>query len=442
MEDQYIGFRENTDAVSAQKVGSKVIQSQREIPILTETDVLVVGGGPSGVVAAIAAARQGVNVTLVERYGHLGGLATGGLVLYLDGYWDGERSVIRGIGGEIADRLEELGGLTRPSPGRDGTADPELFKYLLLDMIRGAGVDLILHCWAFEAIANEEDLKGVVTLSKSGIQAILAKVVIDASGDGDVFASAGAGFHEAQRGIGLPFRMGGVDIQKAKKFQKENPERYKELMGEIVEKGGFAGLGMAAVHRDVIWCNNWGNVLSAIDVRDLTRAEIEAREAIMTTTQFLKEHLPGFSNAFLLETAPQIGVRESRLLEGEYTLTLDDMNSDTSFDDAIANLGIVPQYYAKSSDKTGKGLDIPYRCLIPKEIDSLIVTGRCISTDHPTQDFIREIPRCFTLSHAAGIAAGFAVKTGDQPRNGDVSDLQKQLLQENAYLGDKFTLSD
>ena len=429
MLERCIGYNENADAVPARKVKKKVIQLEKEVPVLTETDVLVAGGGPSGFVAAVAAARQGVRVTLVERYGHLGGLATGGLVLYLDGYWDGECSVIRGIGGEVADRLEEIGGMTRPAPGRDGTADPELLKHIALNMVREAGVDLVLHCWAYEAIANEKNVRGAVTLSKSGRQAILAKVVIDASGDGDIFASAGAAFHESQRGIGLPFRMGGVDTERARQFQRENPQIYKGLMDEVRSRGGFAGIGDEAVHEGVIWWNNWGSVLSAIDVRDLTRAEIEARIAIMTTVQFFKENIPGFENSFLLETAPQLGVRASRLLLGEYTLTYDDMKRCATFDDAIAHFGIV-------FEKKGNGYDMPYRCLIPAEINGLIAAGRCISTDHPTQDHVRVIPNSFALGHAAGTAAGLSVKTGVQPRDLDISHLQRQLTKAGAYLGD------
>ena len=350
-------------------------------------------------------------------------------MLTLCGYWDGERSVVRGIGGEIADRLEERGGMTRPAPGRDGTVDPELLKYLALDTICEAGVDLILHCWAFEAIANERDVQGAITLSKSGRQAVLAKVVIDASGDGDIFASAGAAFHEAWRGIGLPFRMGGVDTEKARQFQRENPQQYKELMDEVRRRGGFAGIGTKAIHKGVIWWNIHGPVLDALNPRDLTNAEIDGRKAIMITVQFVRENLQGFENSFLLETAPQLGVRESRLLVGEYTLSHDDMQRNATFDDVIAHSGIVHQ-------NKGKGFDIPYRCLIPKDVSGLIATGRCISTDHPTQEYVRVIPNCFALGHAAGTAAALAVKTGIQPRDLDICDLQKQLLTEGAYLGE------
>jgi hypothetical protein len=147
----------------------------------------------------------------------------------------------------------------------------------------------------------------------------------------------------------------------------------------------------------------------------------------MTTVTFLQENLPGFENSFLLETAPQLGVRESRLLVGEYTLTHDDIKKYATFDDAIAYLGLL-------FEKKGNGFDVPYRCLIPKEIDGLIATGRCISTDHPVQDHIRVIPKCFALGHAAGTAAGLAAKAGLQPRKLDVSDIQKQLLKEDAYL--------
>jgi hypothetical protein len=167
-----------------------------------------------------------------------------------------------------------------------------------------------------------------------------------------------------------------------------------------------------------------------LDVRDLTRAEIEAREAIMITVRYLKENHPGFEQAFLLETAPQLGVRESRLLLGEYTLTHDDIQQQATFDDVVAHAGILFK-------DEGKGFDIPYRCLVPEEMGALIVAGRCISTDHSAQDHIRVIPPCFALGHAAGVAAGLAVRAGVQPKTLAVASVQEQLIKEGAYLGAK-----
>lgn len=436
MRDRYIGFKKNQNAFHSIAVGNKVIQPERDVPLLAQTDVLVVGGGPAGLAAAIAAGRQAVKVTLVERYGHLGGLATGGLVLYLDGYWDGEQTAIRGIGTEIADRLHQMNGLTREEPGRNGTADPEALKYLALQMVREAGVDLIQHCWAFESIIDGGDVAGAITMSKSGLQAIKAKVVVDASGDGDIFASAGAAFLEGQRGIGLPFRLGGVDIETADRFQKDKPQEFKQLMDMIRSKGGLDGMGMPAVRNGVVWCNSWGPVQSAIDVRDLTDAELTVRDKINITVEFAQKNIPGYSNAFLIDTASQLGVRESRMLDGVYSLDSTDLKTCPEFDDSIAYMGRATAAVPASSPKKPFGLRVPYRCLLPKEIDGLLVTGRCISTDHEVQGVIRVIPKCFALGHAAGTAAGLTVKQGVEPKNLDVRILRSHLLDEGAYLGD------
>ena len=427
MLDRYIGYQKNESAVSARYSGGRVLEPQRDLPVLAETDVLVTGGGPAGIAAAIAAARQGVRVTLVERYGHLGGLATGGLVLFLDGMWNGRQTVIRGIGEEIADRLYDMGGLDRPEPGKDGTVDAELLKFLALKMVLEAKVDLILHCWGTGAIMEDPLVRGITVQSKSGAQAILSKVVVDASGDGDIFASGGAAFHEAQRGIGLPFRMGNVDWEKAREFRKKNPAQYNDLMVQAKYAGGFTGIGHPAVLDGVIWWNNWGDVRSTIDVRDLTRAEIEAREAISATVKFAKERIPGFEDAFLLETAPQLGVRESRMLEGLYTLTKEDLKREVVFEDSVAQV---------ARGKSGKSFGVPYRCFVPKILDGLLATGRCISVDHYTQEPTRLIPACFATGQAAGVAAALAVKSHIEPRHVDVLALRGQLEQENAYVGE------
>jgi hypothetical protein len=272
---------------------------------------------------------------------------------------------------------------------------------------------------------DESRVCGIAVMSKSGPQAILAGVTIDATGDGDVFASAGVPFHEGQRGIGLPFRMGNVDIKRVEQFRKENPDEYRSLMSSLKEAGGLAGTGHSAVHPGVIWWNNWGKVRSCLDVSDLTQAEIDARDAIKITAAFMKEHYPGFEDAFLMETAPQLGVRESRQLDGIYTVTESDVKSGSTFTDGVAQVAI---------GKSGTNFGVPYRCLLPVEKEGLLAAGRCISVDHYAQEPTRLIPACFSIGHAAGTAAAMSVLRGIGPRDLDAAALRRQLSEEKAYI--------
>jgi ribulose 1,5-bisphosphate synthetase/thiazole synthase len=394
-------------------VNGKVIQPQRELPILDETDVLVVGGGSAGVVAAIAAKRAGARVTLVERYGHFGGLWTGGLVLLITGHIiKGGKQVCQGIGEEIMRRLEKMdGAIIDRKPGSKPTVDAEAVKYLMVEMTEEAGVKVLLHCWATDAIVEGHTVRGAVFESKSGRQAILAKVVIDATGDGDIFAAAGAAFEHRSHNIGLVCRLGNLDrVDPARAARAPKPKH----------------LGARTPIPGVHWVNMHGPEVDGLDVATLTRMEMSHRKFIWKNLQETRR-TPGYEQVYLVETAPQLGVRITRVLHGLSTVKFSDVRAGTRFPDSVGVGG------ADSGDH-GEW-QIRYGALVPLKVDGVLAAGRCISAELHMADLVRLIPNCFVTGHAAGVAAAVAVRNKCTPRDVEVTQVQKILRQQEAYLG-------
>ncbi len=395
-------------------VGGKVIQPQRELSVLHTTDVLVVGGGSAGVAAAVAARRAGADVTLVERYGHFGGLWTGGLVLVVIGHIvKGGKQVCQGIGEEMMRRLEKLdGGIIDRRPGVNPTIDAEALKYVMVEMVEEAGLKVFLHCWGVDAILSGNEVRGAVFESKSGRQAILAKVVVDATGDGDLFAAAGAEFEHRSHNVGLVSRVGNIDeIDRAKAASAKS--RPRRLGGHTPAPG-------------VNWVNLVGPEVDGLDVATLTRMEMNHRKFIWRDLQKTRR-MPGYEKLFLVETAPQLGVRITRVLNGLRTVTLADLKAGTRFPDVVAVGG--------SSTGLHGEWQVPYGALVPKKIDNVLAAGRCISAEMRMADLVRLIPNCFATGHAAGVAAAVAVKDGCRPRDVEVAKVQKILREQEAYLG-------
>lgn len=393
--------------------GGKVIQPQRELPVLHTTEVLVVGGGPAGVAAAIAARRAGAEVTLVERYGHFGGLWTGGLVLLVIGHIvTGGQQVCLGIGEEMLQRLEKLdGGIINRRPGMNPTVDAEALKYVMVEMIDEAGVKVFLHCWGVDAILDGPHVRGAVFESKSGRQAILAQVVVDATGDGDVFAAAGAEFEHRSHNVGLVSLVGNIDrIDPARAAKGPRPRR----------------LGGPTPVPAVNWVNLIGPEVDGLDVATLTRMEMNHRKFIWRDLQKTRR-LAGYEKLYLAQTAFQLGVRITRVLQGVETVTLDDLKAGTRFPNVVAVGG--------SSNGSHGPWQVPYGALVPRRIENLLAAGRCISAEIRMADLVRLIPNCFATGHAAGVAAAVAVKDRCRPREVDVAKVQNILRQQGAYLG-------
>jgi ribulose 1,5-bisphosphate synthetase/thiazole synthase len=398
---------------SASLVDGKVIQPQRQLPVLHQTDVLVVGGGSAGVCAAIAAKRAGVDVTLVERYGHFGGLWTGGLVLLIIGHiLKNGKQVCQGIGEEMMRRLEKMdGGIINRRPGVNPTVDAEAAKYLMVEMVEEAKIKILLHCWGADAIVNGDAVHGAVFETKSGRQAILAKVVVDATGDGDIFAAAGAEFEHRAHNIGLVSRIGNldrVDAEKAKRAPK--PKR----------------LGGATPVPGVNWVNLIGPEDDGLNPDVLTRLELNHRKFIWKGMQALRK-TPGYENAYLTETAPQLGVRITRVLAGLNSVRLSDLKAGKKFPDVVGVGGAAGGDHGE--------WQIPYGSLVPVKVDNLLAAGRCICAEMKMADLVRLIPNCFVTGHAAGAAAAVAVQDKCRPREVELSKVQKVLRQQEAYLG-------
>ena len=397
-------------------VDGKVIQPERPLPVFAETDVLVVGGGPAGFAAAVSAARAGAKTMLMERYGYFGGLWSGGIVLVVISTHVKENGelvqVMRGVGGELCERLSKIdGAIINHEPGKHNpTTDPEATKFMMDEMIAEAGVNVVLHSWATDVVMEGNAVRGVVFESKSGRQAVLAKVVVDATGDGDVFAAAGAAFEQRLHAIGLVHRLGNVD---------------RADMAQL-KTAGFKSLGSAEPLSSVRWINLRGPSTDGLDVKELSRLEMEHRRAIWNRVQKLR-NTPGGDKLFLLQTAPQLGVRTTRLLAGVAQLTAADAKAGKKFADVVGVGG--------AQGANHGGWPIPYGALVPQKLDGLIAAGRCISCDTKWVEDMRLIAACLITGHAAGAAAAVAVQAKCQPRAVDVAKVQEVLRKQNAYLG-------
>jgi hypothetical protein len=434
------------------------VEPAREIPVFAETEVLVVGGGPAGCAAAVSAARAGARVVLLERYGYLGGLSTGGLVIWIDRMtdWDG-RQVIAGFARDILDRLPK-DGVAGAAPADWGSKDPQLNAYwrqrlgsfrdtvtwspvldpewLKLESLRMAlelGVTPVFHALAATPILADGAVRGVVFESKEGRQAIYASVVVDATGDGDMFSRAQAAYasdvdeKSMHHSVNVAWMWAGVDMNRWIAFRTEQAEEFQKKMELGREQLGELDRPYVSWRNDVaLFLGPRLTGYSAIDVEDLTAVEVESRRWMVDLLGFYRANMPGFENAWILETASQIGVRHSRRLTGVHPVTRDEWQTGIVYSDEV---GVSP-----SLSPAFASVSVPFRSLVPVEMDGLLAPGRHMASDAVSHTFLREIPQCWLTGQAAGAAAGLAARAGVAPRALDVATLQAELVRQGVYL--------
>jgi len=404
----------------------------REIPIAREVDVIVVGGGPAGLTAAIAAARNGAKTTLVEQFGYLGGTATASLMACINGFRNqvepDTTQTVRGIAEEIILKLKEVDGLGRSpyeqkeyptEPGQltySYAIDTEKFKYVTLKMCVDAGVDLMFHTYFCDSIVEQDVLRGVAVENKSGRQALMARVVVDGSGDADVAARAGAPFWQTRR---------------------EEAPRLTDSIMYRVQFGGRRPEGVFACDfgsNAVVW-GPWVEAIDGTDADQLSKGEVEARLAIYEDFASKQAEHPELAEARVVETPPLLGIRQTRFVEGEYKLTAEDAISGRRFEDVVAiSSAPIIHYYGYRRYLEHEGYDIPYRCLVPKKVENLLVAGRCISSEQQAYESHRSMAPIMAIGEAAGTAAALCWETAVAPRDLDVKLLQERLVVQGAEL--------
>jgi len=450
-----------------------ITEPAKEIPVRMEVDVLVVGGGPAGIIAAQAAAEDGLKVTLIDSRSFVGGNMTIGLPV-LGFLGQKGNQIIKGLPQKFIDKLKERNAASehRPCPLHMSLTlvEPDAVKNVGLEMLHNSGVDVLLYVFFAGVIMEGDELKGVIIESKSGREAILAKTIIDCTGDADVAFKAGV---ECEQGndIGgvqpptLMFAMGGVDTEKLRLSIAEEPRTYltdfipAEYFGQnnqfivvglrsLMQKAREDGFELP-VERTIlitglkegeVWVNmSRVNGVDGTNPASLSYGEYEGRKQVALIQEYLKAYVPGFENAIFAKMAPFLGIRETRRIVGKYVMTADDILGCARFDDSIAVASYPldlhhPEGGGCTLEWCGDCYDIPYRSLIPAKIQNLIVAGRCISTTHEAMSAIRVMAPCMAMGEAAGRAAKQAVRRGIKPADVDVTALREELLVSGAYL--------
>lgn len=439
---------------------------EKELNVSAEVDVLVVGGGPAGIASAIAAARNGADVLIVEQRGFLGGMATVSLVPAFCPYTDHEKPVIRGIGLELLERMKQ--GCSEDYRSKYEKLldwvpiDAEVLKRVYDDAVLESGAKVLFHTVVTDLImgGGGSTIEGVAIVNKSGRSVIACQYVIDATGDGDIAVLAGVPFQkggekgELQPGT-MCYLLARTDRARFDQYLKEsgdNGQIHKAVVkaqenGDLPE-GRKEVSGFAWVGDDLVGVN-FGHVfgVDGTKAEDLTRGAIEGRKLVEVQVNFLRKYVPGFENAKVVASGEQLGIRETRRIEGDYVLQTEDFVEMKSFDDDIArNSYFIDVHLATSKDQVrfhhlphGGSHGVPYRVILPKGVDNLWVPGRAASSDRAVQGSLRVMPNCFAMGQAAGTAAALARQAGGATsRQVDVKLLQRTLVKQGAWLGEAY----
>lgn len=454
----------------------KVInEPARQTPVRMEVDVLVVGAGPAGIIAAQAAASDGLKVALIDNRSFVGGNMTIGLPI-LGFLGQKGNQIIKGLPQKFIDKLKAVDGASehRPCPLHMSLTlvEPEAVKNIGLQALEESGVKVLLYVFSAAVVVENDVLKGVIIESKSGREVILAKTVIDCTGDADVAFKAGVECEQGNEHGGaqpptLMFCMAAVDTEKLRMSIAEEPRTYltdfipSEYFGQnnqfivvglrsVMEKAREAGYKLpvertiliTGLREGEVWVNmSRINGVDGTNPESLTYGEIEGRKQVEEIQRYLQEYVPGFENSHFTKMAPFLGIRETRRIVGQYVMTAEDILSCKRFDDAVAVASYPldihhPEGGGCTLTWCGDSYDIPYRSLVPAKIKNLLVAGRSISTTHEAMSAIRVMAPCMAMGEAAGRAAKIAVRKGIYPSDIDVNELRKELIESGAYLGE------
>jgi len=440
------------------------IRFQREVPVRHDVDVFVAGGGPAGVAAAVAAAGEGRKVFLAEGHSCFGGMGTAGLVPAFMRFGDGKNLCAAGVGTKILDRLVAAGGV---GPGRldpniasigSVSIHPEVLKRVYDDIVSEAGVEFAFHTALIDVLADGGRVDAAVCAAKSGLFAVRARVYVDATGDGDLCAWAQAPFEKGDEdGSMMPgtlcslwsavdwkaIRAGslGAGASRLEEAFKDGvftyPDRHLPGMWQVSETLGGGNIG-----------HTFG--VDGTDERSLTEALVWGRKLVLEYERYYKQYLAGFEKMELVASGSLLGLRETRRILGDYVLCLDDFKSRAVFDDEIGRYSYPVDIHASRPDQEsfdrfmdewqnlrygpGESYGIPYRCLLPRKLENVLVAGRCVSADRYVQGSVRTMPGCYITGQACGTAAALAVENATDPRGIDVKQLQQRLVGMGAYL--------
>jgi hypothetical protein len=444
-------------------------------------DVIVVGGGMSGFVAATAAARNGSKTLLIERDGSLGGTMATNLVGPMMTFHSIDKQMIKGMAQEVVDRLIALGaspGHIVDNTGYVATVTPfenEALKLVAQRIVLESGAEILLDTWVQDVIMEENTIRGVTVFHKGGRENLYGRVVIDASGDGDVAFRSGApyemGRNEDKRvqPVSLMFRVGPIDMKLLKDYILAHPEEFRlnedgikalstqehiAVNGLIEKLQSYIKKEDLPIRRETVLFFSTGQAneiiinmsriadINPLDAWSLTKAELLGREQMFALVQFLQKVVPGFGNIHLLAAGARVGVRESRRIMGEYVLTEEDVLGGKHFKDAVMRNSYPIDVHPPSPEepqfdgflKSGEYYEIPYRCLVPKKVEQLLVAGRCISATHEAQGSSRTSPACMALGQAAGTAAALSIQEETNPRLLNPDLLRQTLLSQGVYI--------